>query len=496
MKCLSSFLASLAVILLLSGPLSGHARAYGIPPLPELQLSPSSLLRIFPESFEMKIHPPPIEIPAAETSLLLQTEGIVLGLRMPQEGLRLEVREQSPGQIRLLWSGKIRDLECRAPKTRLSVPKGFLERAFDLTVDSARIRFAGTASIIKIDASILLSTSDGGLEVEAEQVRIRFPSESGTEPKVEWGSIRVDGKPLVPETSRLQGLLKSNVPRWFRTQQARIETGLANILVRRIREQLETIPKTAVFALPPPLAGLHLQVTPARFLTEQSQTIRVSLQPRVLAKTPVTIPDRQIDFPLSLPGMGALVPENTLQELLSTPGIQDRLQSLMVDPESNPGVGILPQGIQIRLLHELRAISILLPLEIDLIRTIGAGAPLGERLRISFGDWIESWFGSGSTVKVPVEILLYPQVTDGSPLLRARIPFSADGEYSAPEHCPAEICPSNVERMSRRVRKSLMRSLYSRFRESVPETIPLPENTPKNIEITPENSLWLSTEGT
>lgn len=471
--------------------------------LPEILLRPTLLQRLLPESFDLKIAPARLEIPAGDESLPLQSGGMRLRLRIPQEGLRLEVRQPTSGQFRLHWSGLIRDLECLASKLTLSVPEGFLDRAVQLSLDSLQLRFAGAGSMIRIEASLLLSGSEEGIRVEPEQLRIRFPDGPGSGPAVDWGRIRVDGTPVVSEGSTFRALLETNVPRWFRSRRAQLETGLASLIAKEVRQRLERAAKVADFELPAPLDGLRLQITPTHFLPAEPQMIRVALRPQLLGKSAAATGAREgaptVTLPRSLPGAGLLIPESTLQELLSIPEIQSRLKSLVLDPGSTPGVKLLPQGIRVRLLHELRAVSVLLPLEIDLIRTIEAGAPLGERLRISLGDWIENRFGSGPTVKVPVEILLFPQNRDSpeeSPRLQTRIPFTADGGFTAPEHCPPELCPSNVEQMSRRVRKGLMKSLHARFREQIPETIVFPENAPKNIEITPENALWITTGGT
>lgn len=471
---------------------------------PVLHLPTPVLLKHLPESIELGTDRLEFQVPTGKGALLIRTPRTKMRFRIPPEKLTLRIREQNPHRLLLDLRGSLADLQCESSVIKIMAPRGILGQAVTLTMESAKILLPGPGSTVQFQALLEVTPDPEGIGLQAKSAGIAFPSTPGTEPLLQLGAILVDGHPLKPD--RIRELMIAATPGVFRARQAAIERFLGKILLENLKDQLGSVRKSFQWDLTSLLPGLGLQVLAGHFLpipagTGAPEALRASLRviPRMnghaLAVTSEADAPIQVEVP-SPREAGILIPESSLQHLIRVPEIQDRLQISVNDPKSSSGVSVLPAGIQLRLLHELQALSSILPLEIDLIRTVNAGSHLGERLRITLGDWIESWFGSGKSVRVPVEILMFPRINEETLTLTTRIPFTAAGEYLPPEHCAPELCPSNVDQMSRRVRRELMRTLHSRFSEQVPEVIQLPVGIVKTLKITPENALWLGTGGT
>jgi hypothetical protein len=477
---------------------------------PLLHLPAPVILRRIPETLQLVLPRLEFEVPAGKVPLRVSARSTRMDFRVPAGPLTLRVLEQDSRRMLLELRGKITRMECGIDGIELSAPKGILDRPFSLSMDSAGISLRGADAALRLHALLEITLQPEGLRSQVRNASLAFPVSPGTEPVVALGRIRVDGEDLRP--SLLRELLVAMAPRIFRAQQARLEAHLAKRLGDTLQKKLDSVQHPFPVDLSRWIPGLELHNAVRRFpvsRTEEGRALQASLmttaslEGRRIAdahgNAPSSADDQDEGTPERVPlplEAGVLIPERFIQSLVILPELQRRIAALLIDANDHPGVSVLPAGIRVRMIHELQAASLLLPLEIDLIRTLNERSSPGERLRITLGDWIESWFGSGRSVHIPVEILVLPRLSEGRLRLDLRLPFNAAGEYRAPEHCAPEICPSNVERMSRRVRRGLMRTLHARFREEVPETVDLPAGILKTIKITEKNSIWLGTDGT
>jgi hypothetical protein len=480
--------------------LPDSAPAQSAPP-PIALVSPSFLSDLLPESFTIGLSATQTEVPTSDGSLFVRSSDakIRFALLSSKEGPR--IGESSPHLVFLEWKGTLKDVDCEIPQLELSFQSGINS----VRMERVRVQFPGSHTPILFQAQIQARVASDGLSLDVDEIEIRFPRSKGSDPLLEVGRLLLDGKPLHPENEIRKILIRSAIG-LFRKHQEKIEKKVASLTLNTLKERLSSFKKTYRLEAPAsenPLRGFSLEWIPNQFHLGNPNTLLSSLLPVL------TIPDlhgstSRIAWEPSLPPLlsevpplpprsaGFLLPEGVLQKLLAAPEVQERIRMSLVAPETSPGVSILPHGVQIRLLHEEQAVSVLIPLEIDLIRTLAPTSPPRERFRIALGDWIESWFGSGKTVKVPVEIQLLPNLHEKQITLHVRLPFSAEGDYRAPGHCAPEICPSNVERMSKRVRRILMRRLFLRFSEQIPTMIRVPAGPLKNLKITPNSSLFIT----
>ena len=494
----------------------------------------------------------PLPSPAPELKQILDVLGVGdhLDLRvnpvkavfeLPSSSLDIGVRKLEGNRFEVTAAWMITGFTAETGRLTVQVPEGVFDRAF--TIDSSPIRLGlkPGSRPIELRLRLLLDLTDDGTRISLTGYHINLNGRRPPSFFLTLGRLTLDGEPLQLEIgSNGQSVLatEERIREQFQLETPRILQSLLDRMSVAIREKVALLAKR-IEEQPPLrltllsddlirdsglgqdirdfLAGIrtdlmfsHLQYLEREKLFSAQIAARFCFDGScLLDRSPPdrTSPDGLAWMPPT-DTVGVMFYESTFRDLIHSGPVQQRIRKLYLDSGPSPGVALAPAGVKIRFNPAGNAVSAILNLEIDIAKTVSSNSSFGDRISRELGDLIETLFGSGSTVKVPLEIgFRIGEITpapDGSSLLaiRSTLPFGADGAWIPPANCPKDWCQSNVGSMTSYVRKSLMKSLQEEFRKIVPDRILLPVRrdmevrdfsfNPKNARITPDHSLLIS----
>ncbi len=436
-------------------------------------------------------------------------------LLLPASALKIKVVKKAENRFEVIAGWKITELSARTENLSIRVPEGIFPRAFLINSSPIVIGLKADSQPIRLELKILLDLTNEGTRIKITGYRTNLKDRIAPEFFLKLGRLTVDREPLELEIRSNGGSLIAReevIRREFQEMEPMIMKTLRERLVKAIHENMIQLAGT-IEAQPPfrltlvsddllrtstldpkiksYLTGIQtdLMINSLQFF-EQSRLFSARIAARFcfdgscLTSASPTSPVGVEDL-LSMDSedhAGVVFYESVVQDLVHSEAVQTRIRRWYNESGTSPGVSLSPTGVKVRLNPAQNAISAILNLDIDIIKTVRSNSSFGERISRELGDLIERIFGSGKSVKIPVEVKFFIEAitrdANGGSILTLRpvLPFTASGEYLPPENCPPGWCPSNVPSMTAVVKKSFMKSVRKEFETLLPKRITIPTN--------------------
>jgi hypothetical protein len=461
--------------------------------------------------------------------------------QLPASSLNVSVVKKGGNRFEVTAGWKITALSARTDRLSLKIPKGFFDREFNIDSSPITLGLTRGSRPIDLEIKLLLDLTDEGTQIQITGYRTNLKDRSAPQFYLSLGKLTVEGEPLELEfRSNGQSLIAKETvirqqfqemtPEILKTLRAQLVSAIHDnvlSLAKKIEEQpplkltlfsdellrdsdLSPSFKDFLSGIQTDLMFNHLQYLDSSRLFSAQLAARFCIDGACLmtSSAPSSIGQTDLYAMGATDNVGVVFYESTFQDLVHSEPIQSRIRKLYQASGASPGVDLSSAGIKVRFDPKANAVSTILNLQIDIAKTIRSNSTFGERISLELGDIIETLFGSGGSVKIPLEIKIKidsiaPAPGGGMQLtVHPILPFTPSGAYIPPANCPQGWCQSNVNSMTSLVRESFMKSVHSEFKKILPEKLIIPVNkdmtvrdfsfSPKTVKITPNRGLLIS----
>lgn len=398
----------------------------------------------------------------------------------------------------------LRSLDISLPTAKILIPQGLFNSALILEARDNRITTSpnsiplvfeveGTALFAKgmvtpeltlfnsniANSRVKIAAQFGKLYANGKELEITIGSSNARN-----GSITIDEESIRKE---LQNLATQLIPS--------IQRNISITLSEQVFEKAKSLKPTlltfdvsdqdiAKMADRPEIQqltkGLGLKITPNQIsVSNDSNLVTSNIQTQIswngipvqasLMNSPSTLSVSSIKGSNLV---NVLIRENGYQEIINNPDLQKRIAALIQKNMKKPGVKVGAAGLKFHAVPGEAAVAIVLNLEIDIGHTLKSSNSWSKKARRRLGNWIETHFGSGEFVKVPIEMwvtvdsLTYPAGSD-----QGFIKLKVDYPFRKPTFRNTFHYPSNLSDMVGFVRSDFFVSLEEDIREDIPEVI-------------------------
>jgi hypothetical protein len=460
---------------------------------------------------------------------------------LPESSLKISVVKKTTNSFEISAAWQVSELKVTAKTVSIKVPAGAFDRAFRIDSNGVTMGLARRSTPIRLELKLLFELNDLGSRIRVTGYRTNLNDRSHPNFYVDLGRLTLDKQPLrlqilsngqslIAEEPAIREQFQQSEPQIVRTLRAKVTDAIEEN-VKSIAEKIESAPlikfslnsreviEPADFNqnLKNLLSGIQMDFIFSYLqYIEESNLFSAQIAGRFCVDDTCLMDSSRVS-PIGLKDVnlmkdpddaGVLLYESIVQDIVHSERFQERIRRYFNAENKTAGVDLAPSGLRLRFDPFSNAVSAIVNLDIDIIKTIKANSSFGERLKLSLGDLIEYYFGSGKTVKVPLEIKfkitgITEDAAGQSQLgISVVLPFTADGSYIAPANCPAGWCQSNVASMTNVVRKSFMGTLKQEFESMLPKSMLIPVNRqitvrdfsfkPKTVKITPNRGLLIS----
>ena len=508
-----------------------------------------SRLEVSTEAYQQTVelpHPSPelkeiLDVLGVQNHLNVSINPVRATFQLPASTLKVSVTKKGGNRFEVIAGWKITELSAKTNRLSLKIPKGFFDRDFNIDSTPITLGLKRGSRPIDLEIKLLLDLTDEGTRIQITGYRTNLKDRAPPQFYLSLGKLTVEGEPLELEfQSNGQSLIakESTIRQQFQEMTPEIIQTLKDQLVTAIHDNVLSIAKKIEEQPPLKLTLIsddlfrdsnisssfkdflssiqtdlmfnHLQYLDSSRLFSAQLAARFCIDGACLmtSSTPSPIGETDLYSMASQDNVGIVFYESTFQDLVHSEAIQSRIRKLYKAAGASPGVDLSPAGIKVRFDPKNNAVSAILNLQIDIAKTIRSNSSFGERMSLELGDLIETLFGSGSSVKIPLEIkikidTIAPAPNGGMQLtVHSILPFTASGTYLPPVNCPQGWCQSNVSSMTSFVRESFMKSVHAEFKKILPEKLVIPVNkdmavrdfsfSPKTVKITPNRGLLIS----
>ena len=483
-----------------------------------------------------------LEVLGLRGSLNLKIDPVKATLNLPADRLKVVVVKTAKETFQIDASWQVETLDAIAPRVSIQAPAGVFDRPLRIDSNRSGIGLTRNSPPIHVQLKMVLELSDFGTRFHLISAKTNLTSTKGRpEFDLKLGKLTVDGDPLRIEIDSNGTKLvaeEARIRKEFEQIEPAIMNGLRAEMVKNIEAAIRTVTNQLDAAPPVKIdlnstellqnAGLgqgyqdllsdikmeflftYLQAVKESDLFSAQIGARFFINGECLSGPNPSSPINTQDIALMAPEdhVGMVIYESLLQDVLHSTPFQARIRKLYESSGPSPGVAISPAGVRVRFLPAENAVSAILNLQIDIARTIKTNSSFGDRLKLTIGDWIEQEFGSGSSVKIPIEIKFKIEgvgtAPDGRKSLELGVvmPFTASGTYLPPRNCPKGWCESNVNSMTSVVKSGFIESVRKEVEGLLPQklTLPLGEKisvrdftfTAGHVKVTPNHGLLLT----
>jgi len=462
-------------------------------------------------------------------------------LVLPESSLKIKVVKKSNNSFEVTAGWQVSELKVSARKVSIKVPAGAFDRAFRIDSNSVAMGLTRRSSAIKLELKLLLDLTDYGTKIHVTGYRTNLNDRAHPDFFVNLGPLTADNQPLKLEIQSNGQTLIADEP-MIREQFQQAEPQILRVLrsrvagaieenIKSLAEKIESSPlikftlntndllansdfnpnlRALISGIQMDLIFSYLQFIQESNLFSAQIAGRFCLDDTCLMDTsrisPIGLKD--VNLMTTQDDAGLVLYESIVQDIFHSDRFQDRIKRFFNSSNQTAGVGLSKSGVRLRFDPDQNAISAIVNLDIDIIKTIKTKTSFGDRLRLSLGDLIEYYFGSGKTVKIPLEIKFklagVSENNQGQSQLQVGItlPFASDGSYIPPKNCPPDWCLSNVSTMTSVVKASFMKTVKQEFQSMLPSFMVIPINRPitvrdfafkpKTVRITPNHGLLIS----
>jgi hypothetical protein len=479
-----------------------------------------------------------------------QLSPIDVGFSLPTSGLDLKLRQSKTGIFDVVAKWKITTLSAKSRLLSIHVPKGLFDRDFNIDSKPVKITFAPKSKPILVELKLQVRLADTGTKVKLVALKTNInDANPAVHPAFDFqiGQLTIGGQPLVLEIESNGRILRAE-EKEIREQLETLEPQFTATLRRDMEEQLtkyfEDLADT--FAKSPPF---KIKVSTNKLLQNLDEHSAVNdllkgieadfifssldyLAQLNLFTAKIashicfdqqclfnldTSPISQEDLkPLSqTKEVGMLIYESWLQRVVNSDPFQTRIRKYYDTQVHTPGVDIGKAGVKLHLNPTTKSIDAVFNLSIDIKKTaLSKDANTRwkkfiARSKKNLGDLMETFFGTGKRVIIPVEVHLvfqgYQKGKDekGEPVtnlvFKSELPFHPDGTVTNTYHYP-----SNISELTKVVRSEFMTEIAESIKDLVPPKIeiPVPAVIPamgvklplKKVLVSPNNGLIFTAE--
>ncbi len=462
-------------------------------------------------------------------------------LVLPESSLKIDVVKKTANTFEVAAAWQVSELKVSAKTVSIKVPAGAFDRAFRIDSNGVTMGLSRRSTPIKLQLNLLFELNDLGSRIRVIGYKTNLKDRSAPNFYVDLGRLTLDKKPLrlqiisngqslIAEEPTIRAQFQQSEPQIVRTLRAKVSDAIEEN-VKAIAEKIESAPlikfslnSTEVIEpadfnpnLKKLLSGIQMDFIFSYLqYIQESNLFSAQIAGRFCVDDTCLMDSSRIsaigmkDVNLMSPqdDAGVVVYESIIQDIVHSERFQERIRRYFNAENKTAGVSLSSSGLRLRFDPNSNGVSAIVNLDIDIIKTIRSNSSFGERLKLSLGDLIEYYFGSGKTVKVPLEIKfkiagITEDAANQSQLgINVSLPFTKEGGYIAPANCPPGWCQSNVASMTNVVRKSFMSILKQEFESMLPKAMVIPVNRaitvrdfsfkPKTIKITPNRGLLLS----
>lgn len=472
---------------------------------------------------------------------------------LPQSGLDLKLRQSKAGVFDVVAKWKITTLSAKSRQLSIQVPKGLFDRDFSIDSKPVKIAFAPKSKPITVELKLQVRLGDAGTKLRLVALKTNInDADPAAHPAFDFqiGQLTIGGQPLTLEVESNGHVLRAEETA-IREQLETLEPQFTATLRREMDEQIQkyfqdladTFAKTPPFklkvntnkllakldggadanaAIIDLLKGIDAEFIFSSLEYEQKLDLftakiasHICFDQQCLFDLN-TSPISQEDLkPLSRSKeVGMLIYESWLQRVINSDAFQKRIRAYYETKAKAPGVDIGASGVKLHLNPKTKSLDAVFNLSIDIKKTaISKDANTGwkkfwARKRKQMGDLVETLFGTGKRVVIPVEVHLifegYQKVQENGETVtkmkfRTELPFQPGGKITNTYQYP-----SNVSELTKMVGEEFMTEIANTFKEVVPAEIQVPVpavipamgvNLPlRKVLVSPNNGLLFTAE--
>jgi hypothetical protein len=512
-------------------------------------------------SSSMSFMLPAIEqtIPLPETNGNLKSILDVLGLKdqidmqispikadftLPKAGLKIDIKNRAANSFAISAKWSLTALSAKANSLTIHVPAGVFGQAFDIASSPLQMGLKAGSQPIELEIDLLADLSESGAKFKMQGFHTNLSDTNHPEFSLLLGQLTVNNTPLTLQITSNGQTIQADEPS-IRAELQTMESAYIDNVRLKIIDELQsnvailgqTLQKLAplkfdfssddLLAAAPKsltsqpgvrellggleLSGLvsYLQSVPSANVYSSQVSAKICLDKVCVANTvPVTrIGSEDLRAMRPREDLGVVLYESFLQSVVNTQVFQKRFATYYNTTGTTAGATLAQPGVKVYLDPNSNALIAILNLEIDIAKTATSKSPFGQRLQADVGDLLESEFGAGKLIQVPVPISvefggIVTDSTGTNLILRTKLPaFATPGNFTPSSLCSISECPNNVPKMTSTVRKSFLKELEVQVVATVPSEIKIPlqpiilktfEFNAKNVTITPAHGLLIT----
>ena len=501
------------------------------------------------QAFEQKIELPDpkpglreiLDVLGIRETLDLSVSPLRIKMVLPESSLKVAVVKKSTNTFEVSASLIVSELKVDSRTVSIKVPAGAFDRAFAIDSNGVNMGLSRRSAPIKLDLNLLFELNEMGSRIRVTGFRTNLKDRSPPKFFVELGRLTLDRQPLklqilsngqslIADEPSIRAQFQQSEPQIVRTLRSKVSDAIEEN-IKAIAEKIETAPlikfsmnstdvigpsgfnqnvKNLLSGIQMDFIFSYLQYIEESKLFSAQIAGRFCVDNECLMNASRTSPIGLKDVNLILPqdDGGVVLYESIVQDIIHSDRFQARIRTYFNAENKTAGVSLAPAGLHVRFDPNTNSVGAVVNLDIDIIKTIRANSSFGERLQLSLGDLIEYYFGSGKTVKIPLEIKFKIDGITTNPAgestlsVSTILPFSRDGTYLPPRTCPPGWCQSNVDSMTSVVKTSFMRTVRQEFESMLPAKFSIPVSRaitvrdfsflPKTVKITPNRGLMIS----
>ncbi len=462
-----------------------------------------------------------------------------ISFTLPTSDLKAEIKNTANNKFLINAKWSIANPTVKVPSIEIKVPKGVFDRPFTINSTPVNVSLTPRSAPILVEATAIAEATQEGTKIHLQSVKTNLIDNVHPDFQILFGPLTVEGKPLTLEVisnghslktteAKVRATLQQIGPSVAKTIREKLASGLQDQITAQVKALDEKEPISYRFNTDSLLESMNLKPEVRALIRGIDFNANLSFLQSIKSPTLISaqmtsntcfdgscVSDVEFPSPIGTTDLGkmganddagVIIYESALQAIFHSQALQARIRNYYNEVASAPGVNLAPAGVKLYLNPNQNSVLAVLNLEIDIGKTKKDGC--WDGFKKNFGDWIETWFGSGKFVKIPVEINL---ILNGLQkdmfgrqvlMVTSSLPFHSDGTFSNSGRCPNYECPSNVSEMRSSVRTSFLASVEKQIREALPATIAIPIDqsvemsgitiAPKTFQITPNHGVLIS----
>ncbi|MBU6154959.1 MAG: hypothetical protein KGP28_11705 [Bdellovibrionales bacterium] len=482
-----------------------------------------------------------LDVLGIRDTLALAVSPLHIRMALPESSLKITVAKKSENTFEVLAAWQVSELKVDAKTVSIKVPAGAFDRPFVIESNGVSMGLTRRSSPIRLELKLLFELNDLGSRIRVTGYKTNLTDRAHPNFFVELGKLTLDRKPLrlqilsngqslIAEEPAIRDQFQQSEPQIVRTLRSKVSDAIEEN-IKSIAEKIESAPlikfslnsseviepsgfnqnlKELLSGIQMDFIFSYLQYIQESKLFSAQIAGRFCVDESCLANIARVSPIGTKDVSLMTPqdDAGVVLYESIVQDIIHSERFQARIRKYFNTENKTAGVALASSGLRLRFDPASGSVNAIVNLDIDIIKTIKAKSSFGERLRLSLGDLIEYYFGSGKTVKIPLEIKFKLNGITEDPSGQANLgisvslPFTPEGSFLPPRNCPPGWCQSNVDSMTSVVKTSFMKTIRQEFQAMLPATMVIPMSRPitvrdfafkpKTVRITPNHGLLIS----